>query len=261
MAKKLDLQELILAYLDTQKNNWSENTLRSEKYRLRGVTLEMLMEPELLWKFFKAKGSKPYAIKTAFIRAGEVFEYLMEKGHLPRQENPPKAFMKSEAKRFKHAYNPAKVEMTFEEACERIGKIENDVVREKAIQLLGTGMRYEESTKVGADGKVVGKGGYEREVPLAKELAVEGFDISYATVLRHLKKVGITPHMLRKLCATKHVAEGAQEADLMKLMGWRTSQMAAVYVQERRANELAEKMRQSLPKKKKKEKGSKTDGK
>lgn len=247
MNKKLDLAKEIERYIDSKKSAWSPSTLNSEKYRLRGVTQEQLADPAALFAYLKDERKlKAYPLKTAFIRAGELVDFLMSEGKIPQGVNAVKLYMRENANAFKHAYAKKAVDVTFEEAAERINKMENEELRKKALQLLYTGMRYAESLTLNSENQVVGKGGWHREVPMAKDVPADGYEASYTTLYRHLKKLGLTPHMLRKLCATKLVELGAQEADLMKIMGWRSSQMASIYVQAKRERSLMTELKKEL---------------
>lgn len=257
MTRKHDLPALIDAYIANRAkvDEWAESTQKSERYRLRALeSLSLLTTPDELWSSLtKDKGLKPYAAKTAMIRAGDFLEYLMGKGVVAKMDaNPIRAWMRNPPKSFRTAYKPKTVMMTFEEAKERIHTIEDDGIRQKALQLLATGMRVTESDNVDDEGCVVGKNGEAREVRMAKRYTAEKYDKHRATLWRHLKKVGLTPHMLRKICATKYAQMGCQEADLMKLMGWKTSSMATIYVQAQRQDEMAEKMEAEMSKPSKK---------
>ncbi len=243
-----NLEDLYKQYLESRKESWSESTLRSEASRLRGVTEHHLQNPEELYKFLlETRKLKPYSLRTVFIRAGEFVDFLISHNEFAGQ-NKVKRFMDDKAKLFKYAYKKKEVGITFDEAAKRIKSIKNPGVRQKAKQLLYTGMRYTESTTLNEDSQVVGKGGWHRDVPMAKAIPIDQFNKSYATLYRELKKLGLTPHMLRKLCATKLVEAGAQEADLMKSMGWRTSQMASLYVQAQRQKQLEDTLTAHLKK-------------
>lgn len=56
------------------------------------------------------------------------------------------------------------------------------------------------------------------------------FTHSYSTFLRELKKVGLKPHDLRKLCATELKRQGMSDIDLMKAMGWESITTAKAYL-------------------------------
>lgn len=242
----MDVETLIKKYIKSKEGSWSPTTLRTEAYRLRGLKKEHLIDPETLWNYLKKeRGLKPYALKTSYIRASELAEYAMRTGFLPKGANLLKEYMRDHALKFRAAYEHRPVGISFSEAAERINSLPAGI-REKAVQLLATGMRISESMSLSEEGTVVGKGGRVRVIPLASEYAAKEFDKSETTLRRALKKIGLTPHQLRKLCATELVKHGASEADLMQIMGWRTSQMAAVYVQAERQRELTEKISTKL---------------
>src|SRR5690606_29283571 len=158
MEQRFD--ELVKAYLDSKKDSWSPASLRSEGYRMRVLSFDLIQDPVALWKHVtEVKRMKPYTVKTLFIRAGELLEFAMERGDLPHGPNVIKNWMSRNASKFKHAYDKKKVPMTFEEAQRRIMTLEDEGIREKALQLLATGMRFTESTTLDKDGRVEGKGG------------------------------------------------------------------------------------------------------
>lgn len=244
----MNLEKMIDAYIASKSGSWSKSTLNSEKYRLRGVQVSQLTDGAALYEYLsKERGLKPYPLRTMFIRVGDFVEFLMSAGHLPRGENKVKEFFKTNAQLFKHAYSKKEVAMTFEEAAKKLNAMEDENLRSKALQLLYTGMRYTESLSL-LNGSVEGKGGWHREVPMAATTPTK-YDQSYSTLYRALKKIGLSAHMLRKLCATKLVELGATEADLMKIMGWRNSQMASLYVQAGRTKSLTQKMTAHLNRK------------
>lgn len=242
----LNLEKLYEEYIESKKDSWSPITMKTERSRLRGITLEHLQQPSALHTHLaQVRNLKPYPLKTAFIRAGEFVDFLMERKKLPLGINPVKQFMRDKANLFKQVYKKKEVDLTFDEAKKRIAKLQDEEVKEKALQLLYTGMRYAESMAVNDDGQVKGKGGWVRDVPNAKEFEAK-FSMSHTTFWRALKEIGLTPHDLRRLFATEMADKGAMEADLMKAMGWRSSNMASLYVQARREKELAGKFKQDL---------------
>ncbi len=162
------MQGLIEQYIQSKQSCWSPTTMRSERYRLRGLTLDSILAPEALWAQLNERLS-PYAAKTAFTRAGEFLDFLMLKGHTPPNVNVLKQWMKGNSNLFKYAYQPKAIAMTFEQAKTAIEGLTNEGHKQKALQLLATGMRYEESMKLSDAGTVVGKGGGIRTIPLAKQ--------------------------------------------------------------------------------------------
>lgn len=251
----MDMTKLIEDYIASKKDSWSPSTQSSERYRLRGIEFEMLTDPELLWKHLADKKLKPYAVKTAFIRAGELLEFAMSIGAIKAGQNKLKFWMNANANKFKHAYKPKAVSISFEDALKLIATMPDEENRTEAERLLFTGLRVSE--RADENGQVTGKGGYHREVPIAKELGPSSYTSNRTTLYRHLKKLGLTPHMLRKLSATKFAECGGDIPDLMKQFGWRSTQMAAIYVQAQKQKEINAELSKLMPNRK--PKGDKGD--
>ena len=66
--------------------------------------------------------------------------------------------------------------------------------------------------------------------------------MSYSTLWRELKKVGLKPHDLRKIAGSKFVELGLNEYDLLKVMGWNNIETAKSYI----APKNSEKIRNTL---------------
>lgn len=219
------MRHLISAYLDDHKTAWAETTLKSEASRLRGVEVVLDKAPEDVYEHLLAQGAKPYSIKTTFIRLCAVESWA-------NLEPSFKKWMKKHANRFKHAYKKKDIAISYSEALERIGSLESPY-NEMALGLLTTGLRISEAYVV-QDGQVTGKGNKQRRVyGTIKETAPK------STFTRKLKAVGLTPHMLRKLCATHLAEKGASPADLCKIFGWSNIQTAYQYLQPREDERLA----------------------
>ena len=233
---------LIDQYIEGKKLAWATTTQKSEVARLRSVALYINVSPEALYKHLNTQGYKPYSIKTYFTRVGEFYQWLIEEGHAPEgvRKNPFKAFIKTNAKLFKHAYQKETLDVGYEEAVRRINRLGCGETKAKAFELLATGMRYSESnTQI--DGWIIGKGGKRRRVYRPESLpSATKFTRSYTTFYDNLKAVGLKPHTLRKLAATRYVERGAKEADLMALMGWSSIGTAASYLQAKRDEELSQ---------------------
>lgn len=244
------MEKLYAKYIKAHESKWSETTVRSEGFRLKGVTLTHIKEPARLYKFLQDRGLSQYAIKTAFLRASHFSDWLVAEGHL--KTNEVKHYYNEHSKKFKHVYAKKPVNVTFADAVNRINQIDVADIREKALQLLMTGMRFGESMSLNKDGQVVGKGNIVRTVPLADQFSAAEFKKTYGALHKQLKKVGLTAHMLRKICATEHAKQGATEADLMSIFGWRTSNMAHLYVQAQRTQALTDTLVDKLKKARKK---------
>jgi integrase len=187
-------------------------------------------KPEVVFEKLQ-KTMKPYSLKTTFIRLGEYYQWLMENGKKKPGLNPWKLFMKTHANLFKYVYQPEELEVTFDEARERILAIGNEDLRAAALQLLEGGLRSCELQTF--DGKtVIGKGGKPREVYLDEQIATFRFTGTYSQLQYALKQVGLKPHTLRKLCFTEFSRlDGVTDIDIMKAGGWNTIETSAKYRQ------------------------------
>ncbi len=219
------MQELIDAYLSSKSTSWSDTTLKSEAARLRLIKQADLQDAAGLYKRLVKQGYKPYSIKTIFIRAGGLVEFGVASGYLPPQINSFQQFLHENARLFRHAYVPKKPSCTFEEARAKINTLE-PAMQQQALALLASGLRISEAVTVRTDGTVLGKGGRRRQVINAPSCS---FQID--KLRKALTSIGLTPHMLRKLAATKAVELGAREADLLAIFGWSSAQTASYYVQ------------------------------
>lgn len=251
MTQKKDKMTLLInRFLEARKTKWSASTLRTIPFRLKGVTMAHLQSPQKLYDYLsKERGLSRYTLNTTYINIADFAEFLVDEGEL--EVSRLKKWKADNANLFKHAYTKKRVDISFAEALEKINQIDVADIRAKCLQLLATGMRYTESETL-EDGQVVGKGGYVRTVPNANQFKADDFTKTYGAVYKQLKKVGLTPHMLRKICATEHAKDGASEADLMNIFGWRNSTMAHMYVQARRTEELAERLAKKMNKGRKK---------
>lgn len=227
--------EMAKHYLDSKKGAWAESTLRSEEHRLNGLLPHLNGDAPALWKALASL--KPYSRVTAFTRACSFYSFLIAKGHVAGP-NVYDAFREENARLFKNAYQPKALSISFEEAKRRIAEIKDEAIRNRALRLLSGGLRFTESATL-QDGHVVGKGGKRRRV-FCQETTGDVYTGSYQTFFRALKKVGLKPHDLRKLCATKLVEAGLKEADLMKVMGWNSIITAKSYLQPKLDDELAD---------------------
>jgi hypothetical protein len=233
-------KEHVTKYINSKGGSWSPSAIKSEHARLR-VALSLI---NLGAKGLFEEGSKkyaPYTLKTLFIRAGELWEH-----HFPEAPNQFKVYLKEQALQFKNAYQRQQVGLTFEEAVKRIASIERLEVRKLAAFMLHSGLRSEEALKYdGTSGFVIGKGGRPRPV-LTKMPYPVGHKLTHSILHKELAKVGIKPHDLRKLCATRLVDGGFREADLLRVMGWTNMQTAAIYVQPMMDQQLSARMQEVL---------------
>ncbi len=211
------MKELIAGYLKAHETAWAESTLKSERSRLTQLAPLLHLEPEALFAKLLEQGKKPYTIKTTFIRLTDLEQWAKLEPRFAR-------YMEEHGRRFRSVYAPEQVKVTFEEAHRRIMELKGSV-QLHALGLLQSGVRLTESYNID-DGKVIGKGGKTRKVyGKIKET------VPKATLARHLKAVGLKPHTLRKLCATRLVEKGATAADLCKVFGWSDISTAYYYLQ------------------------------
>jgi integrase len=212
------MKNLILPYLEDHEGAWALTTWKSERARLMAVADQLEKGPKEVYEHLVSIGQKPYTIKTCFIRICALESWA---------KLPPvfKTWMKKHKNKFKHAYQKEELEITYEEALDRIQTIPDVAARTHARSILLTGLRLDESYNVVA-GKVTGKGGKTRKV----------FGIIEVTVPKHklhaaLKAVGLKPHALRKLAASRLADKGGSAADLMKVFGWSDIKTASIYLQ------------------------------
>lgn len=233
--KPLITQETIQAYIQSKEAAWSLTTRKSEAARLRANLAAIIQGPKALLSSSKLK---PYSLKTLFIRAGELYEFA---GVTP---NIYKEYLRTNALTFKNAYERVPVELTWEEAKKRLQLVTNTAVQRVAFGILRSGMRANEALTYDGSGLILGKGSKPRSVFIQDDLSSE--DISYTRLYRELKKVGLKPHDLRKLAATKLVDAGLKEADLMKVFGWSSIATAGYYLQSKKNDELKAIMKEVL---------------
>lgn len=215
------MKTLIQKYLEDKALAWSVTTALSESHRLNAVAPFLDGNARTLWDNIQHLGG--YSRLTTWSRVCDFYTWLVENKHTDTGGDY-RAFRKKNAKQFKNVYNPKTPELSFEEASERIESLAPEF-RDKARQLLSGGLRYSESFTL-SGGRVVGKGNKTREA-FTEEAT---YTRSYRTFLRALQSVSLTPHMLRKICASRLAREGLREADLCKAMGWSSFKTAAVYL-------------------------------
>lgn len=218
------MKHLIEKYLEERAGAWSETTIRSETSRFKKLAQVMHLSPAEAYKELLLDGRKPYTIKTDFMRICDLEAWALEAGHI--KATPFRNYYKRAASRFKYAYQKEELGITYEEAKRRIQDLE-EPVRVMAMNMLETGVRISEAYKV-KNGKVIGKGGKPRTVFGTIEKTVP-----QSTFARKLKAVGLKPHSLRKLWATRLVEKGVTPQDLCKAAGWSSINTALSYLQAR----------------------------
>lgn len=214
------MKDLIEPYLEAHETAWAESTYKSEKSRLNSISDRLDLTPKDLYQVLLKEGYKLYSIKTLFIRLSRIEKWGGLKPNFGQ-------FLETHRNRFKHAYEKETLEINFNECSNLLNSVEYPEVRVLANGLLKTGLRISEAYRV-KDGQVIGKGGKPRKVYGRIEARV-----SQSTLRRKLKAVGLKPHMLRKLCATRLAEKGATPADLCKIFGWSSIKTAYQYLQPR----------------------------
>jgi len=217
----MDLQELKDAYISSKRNAWAPSTLASEQARLE-VLPSINVSPGVLWA--SLSHLRPYSRTTTWTRLVDFFDYLNILGVL--KTNSLRAWRKENARQFKHVYERRLPTISFDEARARISNISDERVRTKALQLLQSGLRLREYDCSGS-GRVVGKGGKPRNTVTFDQ---EKVWVSDYTFRHELRKIGLRPHDLRKLAATKLYQSGFKEADLCAFMGWSSFNTASSYI-------------------------------
>lgn len=224
----------IESYILSKKNAWSPKTLGSEMARLVVVAHLLDKEPEQLYEALKTH-YKPYTLRTVFVRIAEFKQWTGDSSF--------KTFMKDNARLFKNNYERKPVGYSFKEAQERINQIENPHVKQIAQLMLSTGLRVHEAQAYDGSGAVIGKGLKKR--PVFSSVRIEE-KLEYHTIRRHLAKVGLKPHDLRKLAATKLAEAGMRNIDLMEVMGWSSMETASSYLQPSSLKHLEEQVKGAL---------------
>jgi integrase len=212
-------------YIESKAGSWELTTAKSETSRLLTLLPFIDGNPETLWTALAAQ--KPYSRVTAWTRVSSFYDFCMKEGLVSRP-NPYVEWRRLNAKRFKNAYTRTPPTMSLDEARERIARIEDEGMRNRAILLLSGGLRFTESATL-KGGTVMGKGAKLREVHVQVPSGPM-FDGPYHQFHYALKKVGLKPHLLRKLAATALVAQGIDQYDLMEAMGWVSIETARSYV-------------------------------
>lgn len=210
----------IEAYLRYHENAWAPTTMRTARSILKKVE-DHIDTPEELHRWLTTDQScnfGAYTVHTMFIRVRHLESWA-------QLEPLFKTYMATHRNKFINAYVKKEVKVTYDEALARINQLD-PVHRGHALSLLSTGLRISESYAVQDDGLVKGKGGKIRRVygKISKT-------VPKTTLWRKLRNVGLKPHDLRKLFATRLVERGATAADLCKVMGWSDIRTAYQYLQ------------------------------
>jgi len=230
--------EQVEQYITSKALAWSPATRRSELARLRKALPSVSSTSPL--ETYNALKDKlaPYSLKTLFIRLGQLAQ------HVDGDAAGYKRFMRDHALLFKNAYTRRNVDVTYEAALALIDEALTGPEQQAAKLMLSTGLRIHEALKYDGTGSVVGKGSKLRPVFSSERVSAP---TSYFRIYRKLAKVGLKPHDLRKLAATRLAASGElTEADLMEVMGWSNITTASSYLQPTKRSLLSEKVNRLL---------------
>ena len=213
-------------YLKAHKFAMAASTYNSRKYRLHKWGRLIDGNAHRLYSALSDHGSAPYTIKTTFIIAAGYWDWCNGAAH----GNPYREFMKKYRQLFLYAYTKEQLTTDYESARSMINGIEDSTIKGHALFLLNSGLRLSESYKVFEKGNryyVEGKGGKVREVFFTPPFKLAPRRALYST----LKRLGLKPHSLRKLFATKLVKGGMDLQDVCKVMGWSSLNTAMSYLQ------------------------------
>lgn len=232
-------------YIESQENAWTSTSFKTELSRLRAHSTLVTGQPSDLHEGLKRKGLSGSTIKTVFVRVADYWGWL---NRLRNEDNPYHLYMEKHARVFKRVFVKQVVNMSFDEALSKLEQATMAPERKAyLVSLLNTGARVSELENVGADQHITGKGGKSRFVPDAKQ---QSMPCSHVTLWRELKRhVGLTPHDLRRLFATKMKQAGMDIKDIASLLGHSNIQTTFKYLQSETNNELAASVRSALTRK------------
>lgn len=240
------IEELRYAYLDYHDNVWSNTTYTAESSKTQTIVNAIQasgMSGTDLYTYLKDRDYGAYTIKALMQRAAAMYDFGRERGLVVSQINPFRDFLVRNAQVFRHAYKSERLTITFETAKERIESIEDDNMREFCLALLFSGLRIHEAYKVNHEtSTVVGKGGKERYVMFN----YRGNPPSEYAVRKALKEIGLKPHSLRKLLATRLARSHLTHTDIMTIMGWSNIETATKYFQPLNNEQLAAKLKEAI---------------
>lgn len=222
----MNIETIISSYLDSKALAWEPTTLRSERYRLAAVASHLDGKATTLWAALK--DAAPYSRLTTWTRVAHMWQWAADKNLV--SGNDYRIFREENARLFKNVYERTKPTIGFQEASDRINRIAIGASRERALQMLQSGMRFNESGTF-SEGSVRGKGGKRRRAYLPDDAGRVDSSVRYSAFRRHLAAVGLKPHDLRKLFLSRLVECGINEHDLREVAGWASIQTATSYIQ------------------------------
>ena len=242
--------ELVYKYLEAHDPTWTDKTYATESAKLKTISRVLRisgLRGIAFYQQLKAESYHPYTIKALVTRAASLIAWGIK--HQVQGFGPLNTFedlLMSSPQLFRNVYKAERLKIGFDEAVEKIKTIPQENIREACMSLLKSGLRIHEIYKVNHETKsVIGKGDKERftiwSFPSHLELPTEN-QIRYA-----LKKVGLKPHSLRKLLATKLARNSDfSNADIMAVFGWSSIETASKYLQPETEDKLRNKIQEAL---------------
>lgn len=208
------------------------SSFKSIKYHLAKPSRAGVLDgpPSLLSEFCTQSLDKR-TTQAVFSHVAAFWDWKQEHGLAEGQKNPYREFRHKYRRRgvFRANFEPPLL-FDFETAKRKILTLENELIRNKALELLHTGMRFTESLTLNK-GKIMGKGGKKREVLLPASLkGVKKYQGNYDTFRRHLKRIGLKPHDLRRIFTTHQAKQGKSPYELMRILGLSTILTTQIYV-------------------------------
>lgn len=257
---KYSYSDIVYLYMEFYGDKWAITTQRSRAATLNALApyfnagKDRLIKPTELFDYLRGESKTMYSIKSTMYVVTQFMDFAISVGFLPNllvdgiAMNPFYNFMSNtKARLFRNSYNREQGIMSIEEALTRVNKLPDGPIKEHVLFLLNSGLRLNESYNVQYNADtgtyyVVGKGGKARRVFFnPPETTVEKSRIYTA-----LRKIGLKPHTLRKICATKLVRQGATAPDLLRVMGWSKIDTASYYLQPRTDEQIKELMNNGI---------------
>lgn len=240
-------EKLYYSYLTYYDKIWDTKTYEVERSKLKTIVRAMRksgFSGIAFYNALKEEGYAPYTIKSLVQRAASLYQHGQDSDFLSKFNNPMKDLLIRHPQLFRNAYKTERLTIDFDEAKAKILTIQNVEVRDFCLALLMSGLRIHEAYIVNQQtSSVVGKGDKERYVMF--DYPHQTFPPA-STVRRTLAKLGLKPHTLRKLLATKLSRSDMTYTDICAVLGWSSLQTAAKYLQPLKEEQLKQKMKEIL---------------
>ena len=227
------MEATLKQYIDSRKNAWMPSTIKTTTSALKAVLNVLDGNPERLLSFLNEIKLKPYTQKVRWNQVSDFWQFVVGQG-----ENRYRQFLELNRNLFKNAYLSEKLSMTYEQAEKAILADSDEEFKTWALHLLRNGLRYSEALTE-CQSQVLGKGKKTREI-LFKFEGEAKWSKSHKAFWIKLRKIGLKPHSLRKLSATRMLEKGVSIPDLCGIMGWSSLNTAIRYLQPKKMDELRE---------------------